>query len=375
MGLRTHWFDNLDDIQPWQRQWDALAMRQAIPLPMMALSWVLAWLHNLATEQTNIRFGIVIDGDRLVAAIPLVKQRIWGRNSLTSPYDIHSSCSGMIVEHAYAESASDALLSSIAGQRHLRCGELVQRGVATDSPGLSSAVGWRRIANHRNVGSFLPVPDDYTNWLAGLSKNFRANLRKTERRWKEAGLENRSFVWCRGMDAAPSLLRAFLDLECAGWKGRAETAIAQDPALVGFYGELVERFERLGWLEWHFLYFKGTLIAAHLGIRMGRSLTLLKIAYDESYAQLSPGNTLFRSLVEKSVLDGDLDEINCLTDMQWHRNWRMAQRSYSDVRYFPKGVGPYLLGVVPRKLLTKTRLAKRAMTRKKPETKNRRTKQ
>jgi hypothetical protein len=50
-------------------------------------------------------------------------------------------------------------------------------------------------------------------------------------------------------------------------------AIQCSPALTAFYRALARRLADRDWLEWHFLDFDGTPVAAHLAVRFGRSLT------------------------------------------------------------------------------------------------------
>ena len=53
-------------------------------------------------------------------------------------------------------------------------------------------------------------------------------------------------------------------------------------------------------------------------------------------------------------------EINCLTDMEWHRPWNMQRREYLDLRLFPKSWVGQSLGRAPRALIMR---AKRAAER------------
>jgi len=146
--------------------------------------------------------------------------------------------------------------------------------------------------------------------------------------------------------AAPDLLQQFLDLEKAGWKGAAGTAIACSRHRADFYTDVTQRMGERGWLEWHFLELDGAPVAAHLAIRFGRSLVLTKIAYDEAYARLGPGNLLFRALAARAFADDGIDEVNCLTNMQWHQNWAMPTVGYHDMVITRNRPLPRLAGLV-----------------------------
>jgi hypothetical protein len=73
-----------------------------------------------------------------------------------------------------------------------------------------------------------------------------------------------------------------------------------------------------------------------------------------------PRDLLFRETVARTFADGRTDEVNCLTDMQWHRNWHMTQAAYRDLRVYPRRVVPVLVGFIECELPVQVRgLAKR----------------
>ena len=43
------------------------------------------------------------------------------------------------------------------------------------------------------------------------------------------------------------------------------------------------------------------------------------------------------------------DEVNCTTDMPWHRNWEMPQSAYHDLSILPRRPLSILTGVLPAK--------------------------
>ncbi len=229
------------------------------------------------------------------------------------------------------------------------CFGLELRGVRDTSPTLA-ALGEAGpfgvvVRTADESGSYVKVDGDLPAFRAGLSDNFRRNLRKAGNRVAKAtGTRFRRDV---GPAADPATLDVFLEVEASGWKGRGGTAIAQDPTLVRFYRTLVARLAAAGWLEWHRIELEGKTAAIHLGARLGRSLVLLKIAYDEAFARVGPGNLLFDHVVEAEFAERRVDEINCMTDMPWHRNWEMPRSAYTDVVIHPRRPVPLLAGVVP----------------------------
>jgi hypothetical protein len=71
---------------------------------------------------------------------------------------------------------------------------------------------------------------------------------------------------------------------------------------------------------------------------------LWKIAYDEAYSAYAPGNVLLLRAIEHAFESPDIDEINCLTDSPWNRDWNMGHRDYFRVTVWPKRLLPFLAG-------------------------------
>jgi CelD/BcsL family acetyltransferase involved in cellulose biosynthesis len=187
----------------------------------------------------------------------------------------------------------------------------------------------------RRRGSLVPISGSLEAYEAGLPSNFRRNLRKAHNRtYREHRVETRFITGEKAGDAR--LLQQFLDLEGSGWKGQQGTSIRDDEALVRYYRALTGRLADRGWLEWHQLAFDGELVAAHLAVRFGGALVLPKIAYDERFSRISPGNTLFREVLSRAFGNDQIHEVNCLSDMPWHRNWAMPQTNYRDLLLTPR---------------------------------------
>jgi CelD/BcsL family acetyltransferase involved in cellulose biosynthesis len=73
------------------------------------------------------------------------------------------------------------------------------------------------------------------------------------------------------------------------------------------------------------LEINGRTAACQLTTRVGSTLFLLKIAYDEQLANLSPGNILMADLIEQSCEDPTIDRIDCTVWQPWHERWGMLR--------------------------------------------------
>lgn len=368
MTYRIQWVDGLDALAQWADDWHALALAAPQRLPMLSPAWIDAFARTRLPPQALFQCVLAEQNGRLLAVLPLVlcrnPPRLLGVAAAATPYDAHTAFGDVLVDPTGAPGLVAAVLQAACEHPRWRMRELALRGVARTSPTLPALDALTQCStsavSFRNWGSFLAVAGGWGDYRDGLSKNFRANLRKARNRLRETGVSAPVFIWLTGHAAEPRHLQTFIQLEATGWKGQAGSAIAQDASVRRFYQTLTDNAHRSGALEWHFMVVDGRMIAGHLALRCGRSLSLLKIAYDEQFSHFSPGNLLFEQTAERAFTQGDTDEINCLTDMEWHRPWNMQRREYLDLRLFPKSWVGQSLGRAPRALIMR---AKRAAER------------
>lgn len=349
--LRVERLTEASSLETLTPGWNALAADVPQALPQLSAAWVRSFVETLGAD---LPFAVhaAFAGLALVGVLALVRRphpRLGARAPLCGPPRDHHTRSGDALLHpVFAPLALRALLASVRA-REEPCFGLELRGVRDSSPTLAALDEARPfgivVRTDDERGSYVKVDGDLAGFRAGLSDNFRRNLRKAGNRVAKApGTRFRRDV---GPAADPATLDVFLEVEASGWKGRGGTAIAQDPTLVRFYRALVARLHAAGWLEWHRIELEGRTAAIHLGARLGRSLVLLKIAYDEAFARVGPGNLLFDHVVEAEFAERRVDEINCMTDMPWHRNWEMPRSAYTDVVIHPRRALPLVAGVCP----------------------------
>jgi hypothetical protein len=122
-------------------------------------------------------------------------------------------------------------------------------------------------------------------YLAGMERGVRQELRRRDRRLREAG--NAAYV--RLDRDVGRWIDEFLALEASGWKGRAGSALACRDADER-YARAVLRgaFER-GRLMASGVDLDGKPIGRRLCLLSGEGGLLFKSAYDEAHAKLAPG--------------------------------------------------------------------------------------
>ncbi len=145
-----------------------------------------------------------------------------------------------------------------------------------------------------------------------ISKHKRRTLRWQRRRLADSGVV--SFDSAREPATIAKALGDYLALEAGGWKGRAGTAVRADDALRKFVEGAVTELAGQGKAQVVRLRVGDRAVAAGIVLRSGDTAWFWKIAYDESFARLSPGVQLVLDLSQELLSDESIARANsCAT--------------------------------------------------------------
>jgi CelD/BcsL family acetyltransferase involved in cellulose biosynthesis len=277
-------------------EWDALAARHRDPL--VEHDWFLACARTLHPSDA-LRVVVLRQAGALCAAAPLAMRRERGieRLEILGMRVLHEP-SGLI----YRDEASlAALLDAV---RRLGRPVVLQR---VDESGpvervAREVLGSRSWLLGRPTGPTVRVPldADWATFQARLSGRLRKWLRRA-RSLAEADGAVRIEKIGPGAAEVDAHLAAFATLEAAGWKGRRQSALLMKAALGAFFADYVRRAADRGTLRVWYLHVGPRLAAAQISLEAHGVLWVLKIAYDEALARLSPGLQLTSAVLEDAV--------------------------------------------------------------------------
>jgi CelD/BcsL family acetyltransferase involved in cellulose biosynthesis len=134
-----------------------------------------------------------------------------------------------------------------------------------------------------------------------ISSSRRKELRRQRRRLKE--IAPVAFVPSYGPAEVADALQDFLMLEASGWKGRAGTAAACDPAVCRFMKMAVAALAADGRACVDRFMHNGRVVAAAVTLMSGNTGWFWKIAHDEAHSRFSPGVQLVVDLTERLLAD------------------------------------------------------------------------
>jgi len=178
--------------------------------------------------------------------------------------------------------------------------------------------GLRVVQQKRVCDYFRTEPYEVT--LKRFSTNFRGNLRKVRNKLEE--LPNVRYEWHRDPEGLRQAFPEFLQVEASGWKWLEGSSILQIPEARKFYENLIENFGPHGQCGIHLLKQENNILAGQFALYQGSVCSLLKIGYDEAFSKLAPGNMLLEALLKRHQGDDEIQEINLISGMEWHKNWK-----------------------------------------------------
>lgn len=315
-------------------EWRDLAARAIEPNAFYDPAFLLPALRHL-TGAPGARIIVVrrnIDGAwRLVGLCPMVPPRPGRLSGAARGWHHPLTALGTpLLDRRFFKGAFDAMLHWLA-QDHPHAAALTLPMVRLDGDVARMLRG-----RSQRLGGPLRVFDAHERavLLAGapfagaLSAKSRRNLSRLRRRLEEKG--------AIGVDVAVSpaatarAFEQFLALEAAGWKaGRG--ALAHEPRLAAFAREAMAAFSARGHARIFSLTLDGDPIAMGIVLTSGDAAAFWKMAYDETYAEFSPGVMLAAALTEALAVDATIAHVDScavsnhpMMDRIWKRRMRVG---------------------------------------------------
>lgn len=288
--------------------WNDLAEVQANPHPFLRHAWFRSWWTAFGRE-AQLAVQVARRGKQIVGILPLAERRISylglpvrGLVSLTNDHTNRFDLllapgprteSKAIVEALWGEVLNgptwDVLLLQACPQGSLSIESLsdavVQRGYRLASWEGSRSPYFRLGSNSPPISSVLTA-------------HRRSDLRR-RRRQLEHAVGPLRLERVQEPDQLPRALSDVFEIEAAGWKGAAGTAMVSDTATRRFYTEVARDAAARGTLSIDFLTAGDTRLAFGYHLVEGSTWYLLKIGYHPAFARYAPGFLFQLELFER----------------------------------------------------------------------------
>jgi len=135
--------------------------------------------------------------------------------------------------------------------------------------------------------------------------------------------------------AAQEALDMFIRVETCGWKGRRGSSLATNQRWGRFFRAYSILAAEAGILRYSFLRLGQRVAAAQMSVEAYRRVWVLKIGYDESLADCSPGFQLTAAAIESAKRRGLTGYEFLGISEAWEQRWRPTIRQGAKVAFYP----------------------------------------
>ena len=181
---------------------------------------------------------------------------------------------------------------------------------------------------------YIELDDTWREPELHLSTSWRAQLRRSRKRAESVGQITFEVVSPKHAQF-DSLFEEALAIEATGWKGVQGTAIAVSTWRSAFYKRFAKYAAGEGILRLCFLRIGGQAAAMELAAECNERLFLLRIGYDETFKNCSPGNLLRVESIRYATERGLRSYEFLGSDDTWTYTWTKTVRPMVSLEAYP----------------------------------------
>lgn len=274
----------------WDSAWNDLALHAAEPNPYYERWFLHPAIAQLAPSD-DAKLISVWQGRMLVGLLPVATVAKYGRAPIRHVENwAHYHCFyGAPLVRAGHETAFWNAVLPLLDDSNWAPGFLHLTGLDAASPVLRALQAVRRTdIVHRSERAMLQSdlsPGAY--YETHVRKKKRKEIGRLQSRLREEGQIR--FERLEDASALAQWIDDFLALEAAGWKGRAGSALGDQPHTAAFFSETIRGAHAAGRLELLRLTLNDKPIAMLVNFLTPPGSFSFKIAFNEDYARYSPG--------------------------------------------------------------------------------------
>jgi CelD/BcsL family acetyltransferase involved in cellulose biosynthesis len=301
--------------------------------PTIRLEWVQAYVETLGSAAPDSLQVVTVEtADGIVALAPMLRKKRHGVPVLES---IGVEETNEPADLLYG--SSDALRNLVVALCRCRC-PLVFPRLSLGGPTLDvlrDTIRYRGVMVTR-PGAALPsvVLGSTTDSL--LNAGRRSDMRRARRKAQKLGAVSVKILSPEPSEL-PTLLETALQIEASGWKGRNRSALLNEHPNLAFFRRYFTLAAESRILRLAVLNIAGEPAAMQLAVECGGALWLLKIGYDERFANCTPGGLLMWEVLASAVERG-LNRCEFLGNAEpWTKLWTTLECPCASAHAVPIG--------------------------------------
>jgi len=285
-----------------QETWERALAECTRPDLFLTHEWFCSWWENLG-EGHKLCCMVLEDEDRGgVGIAPLMEKQ--GTLVFLASHEVTDYCDFLFPQGREAE--FHAAWMRYVGRNLPDIGyiELINmRGSSLTLELLPKAAEESGFSWRREVGEEVPIlklPTSYAEYLAGLRRKDRHELRRKLRRTEALGGVRQEVV--SDPERIPTLLEEFIILHRAVHPDKDR--FWRKPGMSGFFQAVLTRLAGRGMAALSVLYAGETQIASLIEAYYGRTVYFYNVAYSPDHAAASPGYALFDQAIRRAIRTG-----------------------------------------------------------------------
>ncbi len=167
-------------------------------------------------------------------------------------------------------------------------------------PRLASENNYSCSCTEFEVAPVLELPSSYQDYLEGLSKKKRHELRrKLKRMGSLEGIRVEKITEAQDLE---SCIDQFIALHKQGSSSKSK--FWEEPNMVEFFHQMAHRFSRRKWIELNVCLYKDRILAALISFDYSDRVYFYNVAFDRNFAWYSPGIYLFNHCIQEAISNG-----------------------------------------------------------------------
>jgi len=305
---RVDWVRDPAALDVFEGPWRALERRVRQRSHVSTFDFLATWYRQYAGGYGGTPLiGLAWQGPDLVGVAPLtIRQGRVGRIPVTRiDFAPNDSIAGEFLVDDDQPGVVGALVDALVHTR-TTFDVICLNGFDPASrqlPALRAAAARHRLAlqTEDHAYALVDLRDGYETYRARLSSHYRRNLNQKARKIAAAGFTVQGVQLTQGLDALEACVARMIRINEASYKLEGRPLAAHHR---GFLAEVVRRFGARGMLSLPILSIDGKDAAFILGLVERGCFYDITLAYDESFARLSPGAFLMQQALQQLAAAG-----------------------------------------------------------------------
>ena len=293
-------------LRKWHGGWDALAV--AAGLPYCSPDWMMSWWENAAPSGSELRVAVATDGEELVGIAPFFLKH---RRGDLATYRLLGSGKSMPIEPLAKKGWEQRLSAGFARllwEGWPRPDVITFEGISVTShwPELfrrewpESHEPWKYTDISRPSPIVTLADRTFEDWFASKTKNFRQQMRRSQRQLEKKGAVSRLVT---GVDELDTRLQSFARLHHQRWEGRGGSN-ALNPSIETMLRDAGRKMIDAGRFQLWTIEVDGRDISSHLFLRAGDELSYWLGGFDSEWGSHHPSMVSILAAIEHGFETG-----------------------------------------------------------------------